>query len=305
MSSQATMSRDERSGYYMSLLGADYVHSHFGDATPLSIQQLTQNRYRRNPTTMVDHILDVIDLSGTERLLDVGCGNGFILRDVASRMRAGGSITAIDIAPGMLEAAKENVNFQWAPIEWIVGDARELGSLVDGVFDVVMANYIFHYIPDPLPLCKAFRAVTAASGKTIVTVEGLDSMHEMYQVHLDALRAVGASESLIDGLPHGRRGSLSTHNGAQLLRSAFGSVTEYPYTDALVFDNVAAFMEFYAAGHRYCGALPLLEGRVEADFFDRLAKEVSERVGRIISNDGVFLLQKENTVFACWPEDTK
>jgi len=301
LSEQATMTRDERSSYYMQMLGAEYVNSHFGSATPLAIQQLTQNRYRSNPTTMVDHILSVANLGGTESVIDVGCGNGFILRDVASRMRAGGTITAVDIASGMLAAAKDNVNFQWAPITWINRDARELEGLVDGKFDLVMANYIFHYITDCSPFCATLASLTNQTGRALVTVEGLDSMYEMYAVHLDAMRALGIDETAIDRVPHGRRGSLSTHNGKSLLEEHFPSVVEHPYKDSLVFTEPEAFIEFYAAGHRFCGAQPLLEEELGAEFFDRLAAEVASRVQHVIDDEGEFIVNKENSVFYCSP----
>ncbi|MBF4625456.1 class I SAM-dependent methyltransferase [Clavibacter sp. VKM Ac-2872] len=293
------MTKDQRSAYYMTLLGEEYVNSHFGDATPLAIQQLTHNRHRRNPLTLMQHIVDAIALDGTEAVLDVGCGNGFILRDVASRMRAGGQITAIDISAGMLAAAKENVNFQWCPITWIEGDGRELPTLIDDRFDIVMANYVFHYISDPQSFCSTLRTMTKPGGRCIVTVEGLGSMEEMYLIHLEALRDLGISEADVDGLPQGRRGSLSTHNGNEMLSQHFSAVTDLPYSDALVFTEVEPFLEFYAGGHRFCGAHPLLEGRVPDSFWEQLADRVGVAVQKRIDEEGAFIVNKENTVFSC------
>src|SRR5437870_3973377 len=83
--------------------GLDYIRTHFGNNAALATQQMTHNRYRQNPEPLIDHILRSLDLSGRETVLDLGCGNGFILRDVVSRLRDGGRAVAVDISPAMLE----------------------------------------------------------------------------------------------------------------------------------------------------------------------------------------------------------
>ncbi|NWL34542.1 class I SAM-dependent methyltransferase [Paenarthrobacter nitroguajacolicus] len=292
-----TVDNEERARYWMSVLGDDYLRSHFSTDQPLAIQQLTHNRYRTNPRTLVDHTLACLDLDGTEAVLDVGCGNGFVLRDVASRMRYPGSITAIDQSAEILNVAKENVNFTWVPVDYINGDARQLDTLIETQFDCVMANFLFHYIDNPGQMVSQLRRATAEDGLAVVTVEGLDSMPEMYQLHEEAMHAVGIPADVIERAPKGRRGTLSPHNGRAILEQEFPHVTEHPYEDWLRFDEARPFMEFYASGHRYAGLEKVAGDNVSEEQFTALFLDVQQRVEEIIDQQGFFRLSKVNVVF--------
>ncbi|MFK0074662.1 class I SAM-dependent methyltransferase [Arthrobacter woluwensis] len=288
---------EERARYWMSVLGEDYLRSHFSTDQPLAIQQLTHNRYRTNPRTLIEHTLKCLGLEGTESVLDVGCGNGFVLRDVASRMRYPGAITAIDQSKEILETAKRNVNFSWVPVTYLQGDARQLDAMVTGPFDRVMANFLFHYIDDPDMMVRQLRNATADDGLAVVTVEGLDSMPEMYRLHEAAMHAVGIPTEVIERAPKGRRGTLSPHNGKEILGRAFQSVTVHPYEDWLRFEEPQPFMEFYANGHRYAGLEKVAGDSVSEDLFKALYDDVRRRVSEIINDRGYFRLSKVNVVF--------
>ena len=92
--------------------GEEYIREHFGDNVALATQQMTHSRFRQNPLPFTDHILQALALNGTESVLDLGCGNGFVLRDVVSRLRDGGQAVGFDISPRMLELAQRNVNLR-------------------------------------------------------------------------------------------------------------------------------------------------------------------------------------------------
>ncbi|WP_246958253.1 class I SAM-dependent methyltransferase [Brachybacterium sp. Marseille-Q7125] len=292
---------EERARYWMSVLGDDYLRSHFSTDQPLAVQQLTHNRYRTNPRTLVDHTLACLDLDGTEAVLDVGCGNGFVLRDVASRMRYPGSIMAIDQSSEILDVARSNVNFAWVPVKYVHGDARRLDDLIEQKYDRVMANFLFHYIDDPDQMVSQLRRATADDGMTVVTVEGLDSMPEMYQLHEQAMHAVGIPDSVIERAPKGRRGTLSPHNGQAILEQEFSSVSVHPYEDWLRFNDARPFMEFYARGHRYAGLEKVAGGAVDEELFSALFDDVQQRVEEIIDRQGFFRLSKVNVVFVGRP----
>ncbi|MGV9310398.1 hypothetical protein ACWDLG_44145 [Nonomuraea sp. NPDC003727] len=70
----------------------------FNDTRMLDVKQWVHNAFRTNPKSMLDHMLDNLALTGSEDLLDLGCGNGFILEHLRPHL-AEGSITGLDIAP--------------------------------------------------------------------------------------------------------------------------------------------------------------------------------------------------------------
>jgi ubiquinone/menaquinone biosynthesis C-methylase UbiE len=279
--------------------GLDYIRTHFGSNAPLATQQMTHNRYRTNREPLIDHILTCLALTGRETVLDLGCGNGFILRDVVSRLRDGAKAVAVDISPAMLELAQHNVTVAWVPVEYHEGRAQDLARFPDGSFDRVMANFIFHYVEEPHVVLGEMARVLADGGRAIVTIEARGSMPEMYRNHFAAMQTVGFPAAFIQRLPRGRRGEMVLDNAGDYLVKHFRRVQERPYVDALRFDTVEPFMEFYTTGHRYCGAKAMAGDEFPASMFDDLYTEVAALVQRRIDEVGHFELSKRNSVFVC------
>lgn len=207
------------------------------------------------------------------------------------------SVNAIDQSSEILDVANDNVNFAWVPVEYINGDARRLDTLIDRRFDRVMANFLFHYIEDPDHMVDQLRRATTHDGLTVVTVEGLDSMPEMYVLHGAAMQAVGIPAHVVERAPKGRRGTLSPHNGQAILERHFPRVSVHPYVDWLRFEEARPFMEFYAHGHRYAGLEKVAEDAVSTARFDDLFDDMQRRVEEIIDAQGYFRLSKVNVVF--------
>ncbi|MDT0268656.1 methyltransferase domain-containing protein [Streptomyces sp. DSM 44915] len=279
--------------------GLDYIREHFGSNVALATQQMTHNLYRTNLLPLVDHIFESLELTGRESLLDVGCGNGFVLRDIVSRMRDGGRVTALDISPAMLDLARRNVTVAWVPLEFTEGDAYDLSRFADGAFDRVMANFIFHYVDRPHDVLAELRRVTAVGGRALVTIEARHSMPEMYGMHFEAMERVGFPAEFIARLPRGRRGVMTLDNTAEYVTEHFDIVDERPYRDALRFTSPKPFMDFYVAGHRYCGALAKAGDEIPKELFDALHADVEGQVAARIARHGHFELTKRNSVFVC------
>jgi ubiquinone/menaquinone biosynthesis C-methylase UbiE len=279
--------------------GLDYIRDHFGNNTALATQQMTHNLYRDNLEPLVDHIFRCLELTGRESLLDLGCGNGFVLRDVVSRMRHGGRAVAVDISPAMLELAKRNVTVSWVPLEFAEGRAQDLSRFRDGEFDRVMANFIFHYIEEPDVVLAEVARVVSDDGRALVTIEARESMPQMYGMHFAAMERVGFPAEFIKRLPRGRRGLMTLDNAGEYLASHFDRVEEKPYVDALRFESPEPYMNFYVAGHRFCGAKAMAGDEIPAELFDALYAEVEAEVSKRIAEVGHFELSKQNSVFVC------
>jgi ubiquinone/menaquinone biosynthesis C-methylase UbiE len=95
-------------------------------------------------------MLDAIAWRGDERVLDVGCGNGFLLIEVAKRLTSG---TAIGIDRWMTGAGEQTAETAWrnARLEG-VGDRVEIKNadarampFGDGTFDVIVSSLMLHH----------------------------------------------------------------------------------------------------------------------------------------------------------------
>jgi len=69
------------------------------------------------------------------RVLDIGCGEGSVTREIARR---GGKVTAIDLSPAMIDLAVEEERKQPLGIDYHVGNSARMTSVQGGSFDVVV-----------------------------------------------------------------------------------------------------------------------------------------------------------------------
>jgi ubiquinone/menaquinone biosynthesis C-methylase UbiE len=95
------------------------------------------------------HILNpcVEDLLGDvsrKRLLDAGCGEGYLARECAKR---GAIVTAVDISARLIAAARKQSEEGEIEIEYKVADVCHLDSIPDDEFDIVMSNLVLLNIP--------------------------------------------------------------------------------------------------------------------------------------------------------------
>jgi SAM-dependent methyltransferase len=83
------------------------------------------------------------------RVLDVGCGDGDMLRRLnawAAKRGVPVALTGIDLNPDAIRAAREATP-PAQRIQWIVGDA--LSNAVMGDIDVVICSLLTHHLTDP------------------------------------------------------------------------------------------------------------------------------------------------------------
>ncbi len=83
--------------------------------------------------------------SAPRRVLDVGCGTGFLAFRFAE---LGHTVTGIDLAPQMIERARQTAEEANLQIEFFVGDAAAL-DIPDATYDVVGARHVIWNLPDP------------------------------------------------------------------------------------------------------------------------------------------------------------
>ncbi len=113
-----------------------------------------------------------------QHVLDVGCGTGTCsreLRDQFSKAR----ISAIDIAPGMIEEAKKNQRL-FKKINYQVADADSL-PFEDNQFDLIFSSLAIQWFPDLKQTFKELNRVLKPGGLLIFSTLGPDTLTELRQ----------------------------------------------------------------------------------------------------------------------------
>lgn len=116
-------------------------------------------------------LLDAAGLQSGQHVLDVACGPGIPSLMATPLVAPGGTVTGIDLAPGMVDIAKKkaearglnNVTFQ-------EGDAEAL-PFSDDSFDVVLCNHgLVHMTDRTRALCEMRRVLKKTSGTLALSV---------------------------------------------------------------------------------------------------------------------------------------
>ncbi|MFI0739101.1 class I SAM-dependent methyltransferase [Streptomyces sp. NPDC021100] len=106
-----------------------------------------------------------------ERVLDVGCGTGAVLVPAARAVGPRGSVTGVDLSPGMVERtraaiAEEGLGHARA----FVADAETVdglpgGGIADGSLDAVLAGISMFFFPHPRAAAARYRRLLGADGR--------------------------------------------------------------------------------------------------------------------------------------------
>lgn len=141
-------------------------------------------------------------LAGAQ-VLDVGCGGGLLSEGLA---RAGAQVTAIDLAPAVLEVARLHLLESGLQVDYRQVSAEALALEMPGQFDVVTCLELLEHVPDPASTVAACAALLRPGGRLFVST--LNRTPKAF-----AAAIVGA-EHLMKLLPRG------THSYAQFIRPA-------------------------------------------------------------------------------------
>jgi ubiquinone/menaquinone biosynthesis C-methylase UbiE len=115
------------------------------------------------------HIVSLLSLSESDRILDLGCGTGVLTRMIADRLNAetGGKAVGIDAAAKMIKIARKKRSGANCHFDVM---AAETLSYEDASFDAVVSSLFFHHIQLDLKektLAEAFR-VLKPGGRLVI-----------------------------------------------------------------------------------------------------------------------------------------
>jgi trans-aconitate 2-methyltransferase len=128
-------------------------------------------------------VLDRLELTGAETVLDAGCGSGRVTRLLLGRLPRG-RVIAVDSSPAMLARAREELDPARADVR--EADLTRL-RLADGeTVDAVFSNAVLHWVPDHDAAFAALAAALVPGGRLSAQCGGAGNVAA---VHAEALRA--------------------------------------------------------------------------------------------------------------------
>lgn len=173
-------------------------------------------------------LLSAAGLKPGERVLDVGCGTGIISRAAAEQVGKTGSVTAVDLAPDMLEVAR-SIPAVGAPIGWYEADAASL-PLPNASYDVALSQISLQFVEDRAGALAEIHRVLAPGGRIVVSTPG--RIQPQFEAMEHAIVAnlgpdLGAFVTAVFSMPE--RAAL----GEMVAKAGFEGVSSVEYTATL------------------------------------------------------------------------
>ena len=95
-----------------------------------------------------EHFLDRLHVDPGMAVLDLGCGPGFLLDSLHSRIGRRGSITALDASPAWMASLARHVGERgWTNVHLVVKRIQE-ADLGQERYDLIFARWVLSFLPD-------------------------------------------------------------------------------------------------------------------------------------------------------------
>lgn len=131
----------------------------------------------------LDIITRMVDARSGDRILEVGCGGGHVLR-----LFPNGRLTGVDVSQEMIARATRNL--AGYDVTLLTGDLEDVG-LEEGSFDAVVCTEVLEHVVDPERVLTQIARVARRGARVVITfpndrlVNGVKSL--IRRARLDAL----------------------------------------------------------------------------------------------------------------------
>lgn len=154
------------------------------------------------------------------RALDVGCGGGLLSEALA---RAGAQVTAIDLAPALLDVARLHLHESALEVDYRETSAEALAETMPSTFDLITCMEMLEHVPDPGSVVRACARMLKPGGKLFVST--------LNRTPIAFGAAILGAEHLLRLLPRG------THHYAQFIKPS--ELAAALRVAGLVFDDIS------------------------------------------------------------------
>lgn len=203
-------------------------------------------RYLDPPVDFRLWALGQLSWSGSERVLDVGCGNGLYLRLLKHDLDVP-HVAGLDLSEGMIR----DVVSGWERVSrppLAVAEAQQL-PLASGCADVVLAMHMLYHVPDMDRAVRELVRVLRPGGKALISTNGDRHLRELTQLYVEAVTSVAGRPPEVDP-SSGFRFRLDDQ-GQQLLEKSFTRVARRELEGKLRVPEVEAVIYYLSSARTH------------------------------------------------------
>jgi ubiquinone/menaquinone biosynthesis C-methylase UbiE len=167
-------------------------------------------------------LVELLHLRPGGRYLDVGCGTGDDVRDMAKGFDPSGRIVGIDNSQAMIDVARQRATGLELPVEFVVGDVHDL-PFAAGSFAGCRADRSLMHVPDIKKALAEMARVTEPGGAIVVFEVDFGTLV------IDADDRVLARKIVNTWCDSFRNGWLGRHMAALFQETGLADVMVVPY----------------------------------------------------------------------------
>jgi len=250
----------------------------YRDASNLNARARLHVEFSTSKCGWMRWVFDQFDLPERCRILELGCGPGWLWKQNLQRIPIGWDITISDFSPGIITSAKHALADAERTFSFEVIDAQAI-PLADELFDAVIANHMLYHVPDLEKALAEIRRVLKDGGRFYTTTNGENHMKEL----ADLVRPLAPE------LPFVQRANskvFGLENGQTKLERYFDNISHRRYEDSLEVPETEPLAAWVLS----------IRGATEA-LTDKNAAELRRLIDVRIASEGSFHVTKSVGMF--------
>lgn len=252
----------------------------YADSSRLARRANLHERYGTAEVGWFDWVGERLDLLPSSRVLEAGCGAGWLWSALAGSVPTGVELTLSDLSPGMVDEAvgRATATGAFASVD---GRAADLQSLPfdSASFDRVVANHMLYHLPGPALGVAELARVVRPAGAVVVATNGRHHVEELHEVEAEVFGAA-ALDRTVD--------VFGAETGFGILREHFDDVRWLRYDDELRCTDLADLLA-------YCCSSPPGEDATP----EQRAQLKAMLAARFEQGSGVMTITKDVGSFVC------
>jgi len=252
----------------------------YRDSSRLAARARLHERYSTATMPWFDWVRERLALERGDRVLDVGCGAGWLWEPCSVPVPPEVDLTLVDLSPGMVKEATERATSSsaFASVSGRPAEAQAL-PLSDASFDRVVANHMLYHLPEPDHGVAELARVVQPGGRVVVATNGTRHLAQLHDAESEVIGAPWSDATLA---------VFGADVGFGILRRHFRDVHWWQYDDELRCTDVDDVVAYICSSPPGEDATP--------DQRRELRRAVERRMV-----DGVLKVSKDVGLFVCHP----
>jgi ubiquinone/menaquinone biosynthesis C-methylase UbiE len=252
-----------------------YLKKQYKDSSKLDTRIRLHQRFSVNKYGWQHWVFDQFKLPTRCRILELGCGPGYLWLDNLERILAGWEIILSDFSPRMLEQTCQSLKSRHE-FQFECFNAQSI-PFEEAHFDTVIANHMLYHVADKAAAFAEIRRVLKPGGRFYASTAGEQNLSEIRDLLCKFDGELASWGKVAD--------SFTLENGMAQLSQWFTKIKLYRYEDALEVTEVTPLVDYILSGW----AQQILEKR-QNQFIEFVTREMEAR-------GGVFHISKDAGLF--------